>query len=133
MSLAVNTQLELTLNAIMLPQLPPELTDRIIDFLWDDPAALHSCSLTARSWLSSSRFHLFSTLRIVNRRAYDRLAHLVINLPHMRPLFCANRVREPHARTPDDPNSLSRLARIAPSRHLLHDVVAFCFGHAGRV
>jgi len=84
MSLAVNTQLELTLNAIMLPQLPPELTDRIIDFLWDDPAALHSCSLTARSWLSSSRFHLFSTLRIVNRRAYDRLAHLVINLPHMR-------------------------------------------------
>ncbi|TDL19487.1 hypothetical protein BD410DRAFT_792104 [Rickenella mellea] len=40
----------------------PELTDNIIDHLHDNRPALCSCSLVCRSWLPSSRFHLFSTV-----------------------------------------------------------------------
>ncbi|EMD35034.1 hypothetical protein CERSUDRAFT_125022 [Gelatoporia subvermispora B] len=40
--------------------LPPELTDRVIDFLHDDAAVLKACSLVCRSWLPSCRFHKFS-------------------------------------------------------------------------
>ncbi|KAF9808215.1 hypothetical protein IEO21_07934 [Rhodonia placenta] len=35
--------------AAMLMPLPPETTDRIIDFLWDDQASLSSCTRVARS------------------------------------------------------------------------------------
>ncbi|OCH95095.1 hypothetical protein OBBRIDRAFT_642089 [Obba rivulosa] len=55
--------------------LPPEVTDRIIDFLWADRASLRSCALTCRSWLPASRFHLFRTLRIWSREAFDALIH----------------------------------------------------------
>lgn len=46
------------------PRLPPELYDRILDHLHDDPRALSACSLTCRSWLPTSRFHLFQGVRI---------------------------------------------------------------------
>ncbi|TDL19486.1 hypothetical protein BD410DRAFT_792102 [Rickenella mellea] len=42
----------------------PELTDVIIDYLHDDRRALGTCGLVCRSWLPSSRFHLFSTVQI---------------------------------------------------------------------
>ncbi|KAI0784414.1 hypothetical protein C8Q75DRAFT_810190 [Abortiporus biennis] len=48
------------------PLLPPELFDEAIDHLWDDPHALQACSLTCRSWLPSSRLHLFRTVRLRN-------------------------------------------------------------------
>lgn len=71
-----------------IPFLPPEITDRIIDHLWDDPAVLYSCSLVARSWAASSRYHLFSTLRIVSRRPFDGLVKLARRrAPHIVPLF----------------------------------------------
>jgi hypothetical protein len=49
-------------NLPMLTQrahLPPELTDKIIDLLRADRATLASCSLVCRSWVPSSRRHLF--------------------------------------------------------------------------
>lgn len=39
--------------------LPPELFDKIIDFLHDDYFALKASSLVCRSWVKSSRYHLF--------------------------------------------------------------------------
>ncbi|OCH85884.1 hypothetical protein OBBRIDRAFT_697877, partial [Obba rivulosa] len=45
-----------------IPKLPPELTDRIIDFLHDDPHSLTKCSLTCRSWMSVSRYQVYHSL-----------------------------------------------------------------------
>lgn len=39
---------------------PNEMWDRIIDHLYDDDAALGACSLVAKSWLPTSRLHLFT-------------------------------------------------------------------------
>ncbi|KAH9842557.1 uncharacterized protein C8Q71DRAFT_208310 [Rhodofomes roseus] len=45
--------------------LPPELTDYIIDFAWDDPPTLRSCTLTCRAWRPRSKLHL---------RAFDMIS-----------------------------------------------------------
>ncbi len=49
----------------MIPSLPHELSDRIVDFLHDDCLALSSCSLTSRSWLPAARYHRFSSVTLV--------------------------------------------------------------------
>ncbi|KAJ7160362.1 hypothetical protein C8R46DRAFT_1354058 [Mycena filopes] len=46
------------------PRIPPELTDYIIDLLWDSKSTLHSCSLVCTSWLPSTRHHLFESIVI---------------------------------------------------------------------
>lgn len=43
--------------------LPPELVDEIIDYLHHNIRALKACSLTHRTWLPRSRYHLFRALR----------------------------------------------------------------------
>ena len=48
----------------MLPAIPQELSDTILDFLHDDMAALCSAGLVCRSWLPASRFHLFSDIEL---------------------------------------------------------------------
>jgi len=45
-------------------KLPPELIDRIIDYLHDSHADLSACSCVCRAWLESSRFHLFYSISI---------------------------------------------------------------------
>ncbi|KAI0784373.1 hypothetical protein C8Q75DRAFT_736241 [Abortiporus biennis] len=42
----------------------PEILDLIIDNLHDDTKSLRSCSLVSKSWLPSSRYHLFETKTI---------------------------------------------------------------------
>ncbi|KAJ6585693.1 hypothetical protein B0H19DRAFT_854687, partial [Mycena capillaripes] len=44
--------------------MPPELTDRIIDFLWDSQLDLRACSMVCRQWLPSSRHHLFESITV---------------------------------------------------------------------
>ncbi|OBZ66105.1 Glyceraldehyde-3-phosphate dehydrogenase [Grifola frondosa] len=44
------------------PTLPPELTDRIVDYLHDNFHDLAACSLICRAWLPSCRYHEFSTV-----------------------------------------------------------------------
>ncbi|KAJ7831181.1 hypothetical protein B0H13DRAFT_1522858, partial [Mycena leptocephala] len=48
----------------MSSQMPPELTDRIMDFLWDSQPSLCACSLVCRKWLPASRHHLFDSITI---------------------------------------------------------------------
>jgi hypothetical protein len=48
----------------MTPIIPLELWDWIIDHLHDDERALSTCGLVCRSWISSSRFHLFRTIQL---------------------------------------------------------------------
>jgi hypothetical protein len=45
-------------------QLPVEITDMIIDFLFDDTHALATMSLACKAFLSSTRRHLFNTVTL---------------------------------------------------------------------
>ena len=58
----------------MTPIIPPELWDYIIDYLHDDMHTLGACCLVCRSWLLSSRFHLFATVQLY---AFDIDTYLV--------------------------------------------------------
>jgi len=46
------------------PHLPPELLDRIVDFLHDSRAALRSCCLVSKSWIPRTRTHLFADVKL---------------------------------------------------------------------
>ncbi|KAH9926131.1 uncharacterized protein B0H18DRAFT_351727 [Fomitopsis serialis] len=48
--------------------LPPELTDHIIGFAWEDPPTLRSCALTCWAWRAASELQLqaFHELRLHN-------------------------------------------------------------------
>lgn len=48
--------------------LPPEITDRILDFLHTDRIALENCSLVCRSWVSCCRFHTIHRLSLPPHR-----------------------------------------------------------------
>lgn len=43
-------------------QLPTEIHDQIIDYLWNDLPALKACSLACRSWLPTVRTYMFDSL-----------------------------------------------------------------------
>ncbi|GJE94836.1 hypothetical protein PsYK624_110110 [Phanerochaete sordida] len=51
----------------MVPPLPHELSDCIIDFLHDDGAALAACARTCRAWLAAVRYHRFAGTRVHGR------------------------------------------------------------------
>ena len=57
----MNTLFKILPHTSMLPVIPQELFDTILDFLHNDVAALCSAGLVCKSWLPASRFHLFST------------------------------------------------------------------------
>lgn len=60
---------------------PPEICDYIIDYLWDDYRALAACSLTCRSWLSSSRSHLFNFIHLERERDILQFLEILDNPP----------------------------------------------------
>lgn len=64
-----------------VPILPPELMDETIDYLWDDHKALEACSLTCRSWVPSSRLHLFRTVRVRSAEDCTKLSVLLQSSP----------------------------------------------------
>jgi hypothetical protein len=63
--------------------LPPEITDRIIDFLHDDRKALYACSLVCREWVPSSHTHLFWTINL-SRNCQTALLRLLEFTPQVR-------------------------------------------------
>jgi hypothetical protein len=60
----------------MTPIIPLELSEMIIDYLYCDKRALGRCGLVCRFWLPSSRFHLFSTIRLAQWNMDKALAAL---------------------------------------------------------
>ncbi|KAH9950680.1 hypothetical protein B0H21DRAFT_505065 [Amylocystis lapponica] len=71
----------------MDPKLPPDVTDRIIDFLWNEQKALYCCALTCHGWLPCSRFHLFNgILTIKSRSAFFALVR-TSQMSHLEPYF----------------------------------------------
>ncbi|KZT69423.1 hypothetical protein DAEQUDRAFT_726723 [Daedalea quercina L-15889] len=63
--------------------MPPELTDRIVDFLHDDQAALKSCGLTCRSWLAAVRYHLYYAINLENIRLFCAFSSLLNRTPSL--------------------------------------------------
>ncbi|KAF9480974.1 hypothetical protein BDN70DRAFT_578100 [Pholiota conissans] len=61
-------------------RLPTEVVDIIIDFLHNDKRSLAACSLVARNWLPSSRYHLIPSIS-TSFPITDNLLNLV-NSPH---------------------------------------------------
>lgn len=73
------------------PFLAPEITDRIIDFLYEDVAALQACSLVCREWLPSSHYHLFSSISIYgsNEERERRTKKFMKIVPMIGPYVCS--------------------------------------------
>jgi hypothetical protein len=78
------------------PRLPPEVIDRIIDYLHDSPADLRTSALVCKPWLASSRFHLFSSVSIDPWHFYSFCCNLYAAIqqsPHIallvRELHCS--------------------------------------------
>jgi hypothetical protein len=47
-----------------LKQIPQEIIDQVIDHLYNDRETLRTCALVCRSWVPSSRYHLFGNVDI---------------------------------------------------------------------
>jgi len=56
----------------MLPTLPPEILDLIVDFLHDEPGALKACCLVSKSWVRRIREHIFANVEL-SWESYIRL------------------------------------------------------------
>lgn len=60
--------------------LPQELTDKVIDYLYDDKPSLAACSRVCWAWVPATRVHIFSDITL--RRKWNRLFH-----PQFRPFI----------------------------------------------
>lgn len=54
-------------RVVGMDTLPQEMTDRILDFLFDDRKALNMCGQVCSYWVSGSRYHLFATIHLQTR------------------------------------------------------------------
>ncbi|KAF9789317.1 hypothetical protein BJ322DRAFT_987841, partial [Thelephora terrestris] len=48
-------------------RLPPEISDRVVDLLHDEPESLERCCLVSKSWVACARKHLFRELAFDSR------------------------------------------------------------------
>ncbi|EMD31054.1 hypothetical protein CERSUDRAFT_120173 [Gelatoporia subvermispora B] len=66
--------------------LPPEITDRVIDFLHYDISTLRRCALVCRAWLPASRFHLFQCAYVTSRDGWGHPDSPFLHFcPHLAP------------------------------------------------
>lgn len=68
----------------MLPVLPTEVWERVIDHLSQYSRALSRCGLVCKAWHARCRFHLVVTTNLVNVRATYRFASLLAARPDLR-------------------------------------------------
>jgi len=104
------------------PQIPSELTDRIIDFCHNNKRTLSNCALTHSSWLAASRFHLFHTITTTGaheriRRA-DQLRSLIRGRSSILPYVKTVKI-ETFANT-------DQFFRLKTATHLAHTIRRFC-------
>lgn len=64
---------------------PPELSDYLIDHVWDSKPTLSSCSLVCRTWVNRSRHHLFREVNISVKRSpkLDVFLAFLHSSPHL--------------------------------------------------
>lgn len=61
----------------MIPYVPIEIWERIIDHLWYEHESLQSCSLVCKQWQYRSRFHLVKRVHLQTRTQVGEMAKLV--------------------------------------------------------
>ena len=116
------------------PRLPPELTDRIIDFCHNDKKTLSNCALTHSSWLASSRLHLFHTITTtgIHGRRGDRATQLksiirrrstTLVLREFSIISYIKAVKAVKIESFDNPDQVVRLKNAT---HLAHTIRQFC-------
>ncbi|KAJ6572173.1 hypothetical protein B0H19DRAFT_679218 [Mycena capillaripes] len=72
---------------------PQELVDIVVDYLYDDITTLKSCSLSAHTFVSSTRIHIFRKVEILppadplsSPNSCQRFCELLTSPPHIAPL-----------------------------------------------
>lgn len=80
----VNTLAKIPLSTAMLPLIPVEVWERVIDELSIHLTTLWSCALVCKAWQARSRFHLISRVTLTNRQQIYRLARLLDEHPELR-------------------------------------------------
>ncbi|KAI0342288.1 hypothetical protein BDW22DRAFT_179537 [Trametopsis cervina] len=73
--------------AYVVPRLPPELCDMIIENLCGDKLSLSACSIVSRSWLRTARQHLFESVLVSRQNQPDAFQSFVAFLK-ARPELC---------------------------------------------
>ncbi|KAI0091542.1 hypothetical protein BDY19DRAFT_1030876 [Irpex rosettiformis] len=66
-------------------EIPPEVSDYIIDHVWDSKPTLASCSLVCRVWANRSRHHLFRVVDVAIKRCskLDKFIAFLRSSPHL--------------------------------------------------
>ncbi|KAI1791706.1 hypothetical protein LXA43DRAFT_1010151 [Ganoderma leucocontextum] len=65
----------------MPPNLPQELIDEAIDYLWNDTKALAACALACHACLHSARTHLFHDQRLIGAKSCSRFETFLEDYP----------------------------------------------------
>lgn len=96
--------------------LPQELTEIILDYLFDDVDSLKTCSIASRCFLEPTRFHLFSSIVLDTNHRLDRFVTLVHNSPGVVKHISYLAVRNPQQQqvsTSIDGEDISKLFTLA--------------------
>ena len=111
-------------------RLPPELTDRIIDFCHNDKRTLSNCALTHSSWLAASRFHLFRTITTTGVHERTSRAVQLASFIRKRPFSLLHRHRSviQYIKTVkiDSLTNSDRTARLRDAVRLVSAIRLFC-------
>lgn len=99
--------------------IPPELSDHIIDFLHDDRRALKACSLTCRTWYPTSRYHLWRKVHLHSLEGCQTFTQILQSSPYLgqfaRYLNMCN-IAPNNSKHPGDASELASLwPRILPA------------------
>ncbi|KAL7281203.1 hypothetical protein ACG7TL_004511 [Trametes sanguinea] len=76
-----------------MSELPPEIIDRILDYLHDDHRTLGSCALAARIMVPAARFHRFDSLDLSKRSRIPTLVPLLDAAPELARTISTVRVQ----------------------------------------
>ena len=82
----------------------------MIDLLQDDVPTLRACSLTCSLWLTRSRFHLFSRIRITDHTSLASFVSLLQAQPYLQYIVTSVAIHISH----NTPTSIPTLQDVAP-------------------
>jgi hypothetical protein len=115
-----DTRSKMPFSSLPSWNIPQELLDYIIDFLHDDYSALTCCSSVSRQWHTSTRYHLFSSIKLCGRQKFADFIGYVrtpqLAFPSLRELQLIGQY--PNLRQLVDIKALSAILGALP--HLTH-------------
>ncbi|KAL6299623.1 hypothetical protein BKA93DRAFT_579398 [Sparassis latifolia] len=115
-------------DSVRSPRFPVEVCEIFIDHLHDD-FSLSSCALVCRSWVHSSQYHLFHTLRIQARNeGFIPFQEFITGKPHIARHIRHLRLAAPHDASAVDLDGRPLTPPLRESREvdsqLIYDIVS---------